>query len=348
MKIKSLLTMTLSLSLVACQMSAPLSPQTNQNASQSMLLPQSNASGQVTARLQSTGKTQELQVKLDHSGFRTQLAQFEQLAFVQVTLMGEGISTPIRQNGDEFLAVTGNTLSTTLSNIPINEGKLRLVQVKGFNLAKQPLDTFRASTWYQSKAGLTTVNLTLNRAQNPLYDLLNSLLSNRPAALVGLNIPALETLLLNDVLQYNAQTDEFGNDPSLFDGAAMAELIIAGGALPSAENLAGERVALQTVTVTLKRENESNIQCSNSLLKNVRFVLNDPLSKPFILAPKSSDQIPISFDGIAPGNWLLSAYGPDGTLLTSTSVVVSNENADVSLTLPADVVKADDSSCIPA
>ena len=334
MKIQHVLSITLSLSLMACQVGAPLvsTPEASSSrAGAAVQLPVKPTAFSVDhkARLQFDGNTEQVRLQLNTSGFRTQLAQPEQLAFIKVTLVGEGIATPITQDGDEFLPVNGGSINATLSNIPTDNGKLRLVRVEGFNAAQEPLDAFKASGWYRSQTGVTTVNLTLNRAQNLLYDLLNTLLTQRATALVGLDIAALQTLL-SEVLDYNAQTGEFGQDPSLFDGTAMAALITGGQPLPDASTLAGNTVALFNITASISTQDDS------VLPELVRFVLSDPLSKPAVLAAGSSSGSSVSFDQVTPGNWLLSAYGSDGTLLASTeiSVVAGQQPVLFSLVLP--------------
>ena len=334
MKIQHVLSITLSLSLMACQVGAPLvsTPEASSSrAGAAVQLPVKPTAFSVDhkARLQFDGNTEQVRLQLNTSGFRTQLVQPEQLAFIKVTLVGEGIATPITQDGDEFLPVNGGSINATLSNIPTDNGKLRLVRVEGFNASQEPLEAFEASAWYRSQTGVTTVNLTLNRAQNLLYDLLNTLLTQRATALVGLDIAALQTLL-SEVLDYNAQTGEFGQDPSLFDGTAMATLITGGQPLPDASTLAGNTVALFNITASISTQDDS------VLPELVRFVLSDPLSKPAVLAAGSSSGSFVSFDQVTPGNWLLSAYGSDGTLLASTeiSVVAGQQPVLFSLVLP--------------
>ena len=335
MKIQHVLSITLSLSLMACQVGAPLvsTPEASSSrAGAAVQLPVKPTAFSVDhkARLQFDGNTEQVRLQLNTSGFRTQLVQPEQLAFIKVTLVGEGIATPITQDGDEFLPVNGGSINATLSNIPTDNGKLRLVRVEGFNASQEPLEAFEASAWYRSQTGVTTVNLTLNRAQNLLYDLLNTLLTERTTALAGLDIAALQTLL-SEVLDYNAQTGEFGQDPSLFDGTAMATLITGGQPLPDASTLAGNTVALFNITASISTQDDS------VLPELVRFVLSDPLSKPAVLAAGSSSGSFVSFDQVTPGNWLLSAYGSDGTLLASTeiSVVAGQQPVLFSLMLPS-------------
>ncbi len=333
MKIQHLLSISLSLSLIACQVSAPLVSAPTANTALLQTQPSDQTSDQPVAlnhgvSLHFAGNTEHLRLQLQLPGFRTQLAQPEQLAFVKVTLVGEGIATPITQDGDEYLPVNGDSLNVTLSNIPTDNGKLRLVRVEGFNASQEPLEAFEASAWYRSQTGVTTVNFTLNRARNLLYDLLYTLLTERVSALNGLDIPALQTLLLTEVLQYNAQTGEFGRDPALFDGAAMADLVTGGQALPTASALADNTVTTQTVQVNVTTTNGANLPNA------VRFVLNDPLSKPLMLAEGSASGSMVSFAQVIPGNWLLSAYDTSGNLLQSAAVSVSDALVIVPLVVP--------------
>jgi hypothetical protein len=322
MKIQYLLSMTLSLSLMACQVAAPLvsAPDTSPSHARTMVALPAKTSIAVdhTAQLQSNGNTEQVRLQLNTPGFRTQLAQPEQLAFIQVTLIGEDISDPIYQDGVAFLPVSGDSLTATLSDIPTRNGKLRLVQVQGFNADQEPLDAFQASAWYRSQSTVTTVNLTLNRAQNLLYDILHHLFLDRPVALVGLDIPALQTLLLTEVLEYTVTTGEFGKDPSLFDAEAMAALITGGQSLPLAETLQEKTLTLQDVSVNITRPG------GVALAEDVRFVLSDPLSRPMLLSAGTVSGTPLSFNGIPPGHWLLSAYNLQGDLLASTGVVVDS------------------------
>ncbi len=337
MKIKILFSMSLSLSLLACQISAPLIAPTPEAGSQlkAFEIPaKSTLQAGFSAQVQSSAKYDQITIQwADSQAFRTQLADPSKLAFVKVSLTGEGISVPIRQDGAEFLPVTSN-LSATLSGISNVDGKLRLIQVQGYDSAKQPLSTFKASAWYRSQAGVSTRSLTLNRSQNLLVDVLKNLLLNRPTVLTSIDVTALQNTLAQ-LLGYQTQTGEFKNDPALYDVNAIANLITS-DTLPTALDLAELRVSLRDVTF------QFNTSTGTVLSEKVTFVINDPISRPTVVARGTASGDAAGVGRVPIGQWILTAYGNNGNALVSTPVEVTQDGFSITggvLTLP---LKADE------
>ncbi len=329
MKIQTLFSLTLSLSLVACQVSAPLlspQPQQTSGATPAIILAPKANSPMFSAQVKATGQYEAIHVDLSAlTGFRTQLAQVQQLAYIQVTLTGEGISIPVRHNGAEYLPVSTN-LTASLSGISNVAGKLRLLQVQGYDSAKQPLATFKASAWYRSQSGVTNLTLNVNRSQNLLVEILRDLLLNRPSVLASLDVLALETRI-NGIQGYRPQTGEFDKDPAIFDAAAIAALIVDGQPLPDAPSIASKTSAQYQVNVAIVTANGVALQ------ERITLILNDPLSRPLALLKDELSGSVASINNVIPGNWSLSAYSSEGLLLANTSVNVS-ANGDI--TIPND------------
>ncbi|MGV3523899.1 MAG: hypothetical protein ACO1RX_06710 [Candidatus Sericytochromatia bacterium] len=325
MNAKSLFAFSLSLTLVACQNVATLTPPTPvaQSALSSKQTKAQAPSGLYSAQVSQDGQHEQLslQVRLPQ-GFRTQLVDASRLAFVQVSLTGEGIDGTITHDGAAYLPVSGDSIEATLSDIPLNSGDLRLVRVRGYDAQQNPLPGFDASAWYRSQTGVTTINLVLNRVQNLLVDVLEVLLAERPAVLDTLDIAALQSNI-EQALGYAAATGEFARDPLLLDADAIATLIQTGQDLPDVGTLENQQANVQDVEVDLE------LPQAGALSENVRFVLNDPLSKPYYLPLGTSDDDSVEFENVPNGTWTLSAYNDAGTLLNSTTVTVSDGNVSI-------------------
>lgn len=325
MNAKSLFAFSLSLTLVACQNVATLTPPASvaQSALSSPQIKAQAPTGLYSAQVTQDSQHEKisLQVRLPQ-GFRTQLVDASRLAFVQVSLTGEGIDGTITHDGTAYLPVSGDSIEATLSDIPLNSGDLRLVRVRGYDAQQNPLPGFDASAWYRSQTGVTTVNLVLNRVQNLLVDVLAILLTQRPAVLDTLDISALQANI-EQALGYVETTREFARDPLLLDADAIAELIQTGQDLPDVGTLENQQVNVQDVEVDLV------LPQAGALSENVRFILNDPLSKPYYLPLGTSDDDSLEFENVPNGTWTLSAYNDAGNLLNSTTVTVSDGNVTV-------------------
>ncbi|MGV3526465.1 MAG: hypothetical protein ACO1RX_19765 [Candidatus Sericytochromatia bacterium] len=314
MKWNLFFSVSLSLTLVACQQSAVMT-----------LAPSAAVSHSQThsARVQSAGQREQLTLNLAFgSGFRTQLAQPSELAYVRVRVEGPSLDGPVYANQGAFMALQSGSVSVPSLELPVVNGELRRVYVEGYDADYQMLGAFRASGWYRSQSGVGTVNLTLNRAQNLLVEVLAEL---DASVLANLDISALQSLLLR-LQGYDAETMSFGRQPETYSASGIAALL-GGDTLPELSALEGALAATQAVTVSVLTPN------GLALAESVRYVLNDAVSRGQVVASGSASGTQVSLGEVGYGTWTLRAYGGDGRLLGETSVVVSSTGVVLSALL---------------
>lgn len=277
MPIKQLFANTLSLLLVACQANLPFSssgtlPPVSGHNQTIHTTPQPELQTEAKVNLKEQSEQVKLQIKLPR-GFRTQYTDFSELKFIQVSLKGEGISGSLRQDGPEFLPVTGEDITATISNIPLSPGRLRVITVQGYDSDRNLLGAFQAGGYYRSQAGSSSIEVPVRRSMSLLSQILEAALSNS-TLLARLDIPALQEIL-EQAMSYQADTGQFNEDPSTFDANEILSLISAsGGTLPSAADILSQyKVPTQDVEVSIAtpRGHFTN--------EPVRLVLNDPRSE---------------------------------------------------------------------
>jgi hypothetical protein len=302
MKLNHLFSLSLSLSFVACQVSAPLVQVPVTTVS---LAPARNAQM----------PKEQIHVTLgQNAGFTTQEAQISQLAFVQIMVTGDGITTPITSSGG-LIPVTNGNVNAVVSGIPQNDGKIRFVEVQGYDANRQPLVGLQAKAWYRSKTNVNTVNITASRAQILLVNVLKSLLQTRPTVLAALDIAALQTVLL-EALGYKADTQTFAQQPETLSSAGIAALITTAQTLPDASTVRAQEATSRMVSLTVTTQNTA------PLPEEVRFVLNDAVSLPQVLSTGTASGTGISFSNVPEGTYTLEAIDTNDTVIASTTVSV--------------------------
>ncbi|MGV3526472.1 MAG: hypothetical protein ACO1RX_19800 [Candidatus Sericytochromatia bacterium] len=312
MQLRHVFASTLSLALVACQLSAPtpvMAPAAVPAVSRPFkaTVPQS---GHQLA-IQQAGQSERLQLRLSFPrGFRTQLAQPDELAFVRVTLNGQGIASRT-QDGAALIPVVNGEASASFDDIPLQDGNLRLITVEGLNADEQVIPSFEASGWYRSQSGVTQINRVLNRAQNVLVDVLSALL----------NDPVLETLdidayadELDALMGYNAQTGEFAVDPLRLDTSLLATRL-------QNNEPPGELITLERPTQQVSLSVSTALE--GQLAEDLYLVINDPLSDPQFLPQGRPAVNTVTFSDVPTGTWQLRAYRADGSLLSEQAVTVA-------------------------
>ncbi|MGV3526461.1 MAG: hypothetical protein ACO1RX_19745 [Candidatus Sericytochromatia bacterium] len=302
MQISRILALTLSLTLAGCQQAAVLNPPpVVAPLGSSEVLPLSGGQEQLVLKLSFGG------------GFRTQLASASELAYVRVRVEGSTLAEPVYANNGEYVAVVDGGASVSIAHLPQRNGEVRRVYAEGYSATYQALGAFRASGWYRSQSEVTTVNVTLNRAQNLLVDVLGAL---SETVLSSLDIAGLQTLLL-ELQGYDAATGTFAQQPEHYSASGIAGLLTAGGALPELSALQSQEASTQAVTVPVATP------YGFGLAENVRYVLNDTVSRPQLALRGSSDGSTVSLGEVSEGSWTLRAYGEDNRLLGATQVTVS-------------------------
>ncbi|MGV3526476.1 MAG: hypothetical protein ACO1RX_19820 [Candidatus Sericytochromatia bacterium] len=341
MQYRFLLATSLSLALVACQATAPLTTPVQQapavNAAVRVLEKPSLPLGQHHATVIQQGKAETLTMKLDFQSFRTQFAQPERLAAVQVfLLLEEGLEENLQSvvypdSGSGPIPLVNGQADISFSNLPTQEGNYRLVQVIGRDGQGNLLPSFQASGLYQSRQGVSQIDLTISRANNLLVELLATAAMLEQQEGFGIfeafDLADLQAVL-NEATGYNAQTDEFEIDPIRFDLQAIAQLLIQEDALPDAATLRSMLATRPTLTLQVNTPN------GGALGENVRLILNDPVSKPQMLFPGTPSGTSVNFEvpvrtlfSFVENRWSVLAYGADGRLLDSVTVEASGNQA---------------------
>ena len=344
MQIKQILASTLSLALVACNLAAPLQQEVKQppvalaNLSlrqkdvpklngQSLTLGSKNLKdiNHTAVVTQANGKEQVRFSLGKPEQFKTQLANPAELAFIRLELVGEGISGTLTHDGAEFLPVSSE-LTATISDIPLDDGAIRVVRVTGYDSEQNPLGSFMASGTYRSATGTTTINITLNRVQLLLGWILSELLVSNPELLPDLDLAALQAVL-EEATGYNADTGEFVTDPSLFDPVELAALVVSNspdlptsGEIGSADKLSSESLSF---SVSLPSGSVYYLD------EPIRLVINDPNSRPILLSPGFEHGGEVSIEGLIPGDWILRGYDSEGIELLSVAVTVTESGASI-------------------
>src|SRR3990167_10441296 len=122
------LSLGLSLPLTACSTGLP----TALSSGQTSVSPAKQAATQTATETLHVrfAQGQTAQRSGQTSGFRTQLANLNQIAFVRLSVTGQGIGTAIQS---DWIAVNNQTFSATLSGVPQSEGQLRIVTAQAYD-----------------------------------------------------------------------------------------------------------------------------------------------------------------------------------------------------------------------
>ncbi|HEY9839979.1 MAG: hypothetical protein ACAI44_25430 [Candidatus Sericytochromatia bacterium] len=331
LRLKLLIAGSLSLSLLACSQSAPLLvPRTSQTAVRPAL-PKSEAtppdpkSWSSQARILASPDSERLQLHLRlPTGFHTQLAGTGQLAFVKIEVRGQGIGSSRTHTGPEYLPAAGE-ISATVDNIPRSDGQLRVIILRGYDADLNELEAFELRGYYRSDSGVYELSASLGRRELLLGRVLQLLLVSNPGVLSTLDLDALQSAIDQATGYAPAGRRLFTTDPGRFDATALAALIPAGGSpLPNAAAIIANALpGLQTVSLDLETPK------GRPFGEAVTVSVDDPGSRPSVLAAGEDSGSSVSVSGVPRGNWNLRVHGGDGELLTQTRVSVSGSGVSL-------------------
>lgn len=302
MRISTLLALSLSFSLVACQSQLP--------EALSSLSPADNS-------LRSSGR-ETLSVDLSlPAGFFTQFADSSRLAFVRISVAGQGLSGAVDADGPIFQTVSGSALAATISNLTPSEGAIRVVTVQGYDSQQLALPGFELKGWYVSHGGGTSL-VSVSRRGFLIGKIIDNLMAAQSPLLSKLDLSGLQAVL-DTLTGYDAQTGGFAVSPNRFDLTALINALPADGSLPTAGALSAAALGgTGTANIAYSTPN------SKTTAEEVVFSINDPGSRPVALPRLSAGTGNVSFSGIQPGNWTLEARTQKGQLLTSTTATVGS------------------------
>ncbi|MEZ0374892.1 MAG: hypothetical protein ACAI44_37750, partial [Candidatus Sericytochromatia bacterium] len=160
------------------------------------------------------------------------------LAYIRLSLVGSGISGTIDNdavNGVQYIPVTGGSATVTISNVPASAGKLRVVTLRGYDVDHNPLPAFVGKGFYLSSGQSGQHEITANRRRLLTGLALEQLLQSHPSRIAALDPEAIQNAV-DLATGYSAGSDSFDSDPTLFDAAALAQLLL-GTASPTASEI---------------------------------------------------------------------------------------------------------------
>ena len=291
----------LSLSLAACAAKVELSPAGLPRDPQRQTRTRQSATE--TVRIHYLGVKQE--------GLRIQAVDSGALKFVQATLVGQGIASPLVSG---MIPVGGAMPTLGFSQVPRASGQLRVITVQGFDAGQQPLSAFRAAGFYRSEG--ETVQLEVNRRQLLTGLALEALLASAPAALAGLDLTALQSAV-EAATGFDAGTKTFVSDPTLFAPSALAGLL-SGGQVPTpAELITAARLTPPVPSLQL------NSPLGGDFAEALSIRIDDPLSSAMTLPAGTVCPYQLNTQAIPPGDWMLTISRANGSVVGTAQVSVS-------------------------
>ena len=271
---------------------------------------------QANGHIQQEANKESLTLNLNAKTFGIQGALPQQVAFVQIEVVGQGISGRKLQDGPRLMAVEAGDITATVSELPVVHGALRVVTLRGYDAEERLIPNFEASGYYRSQAGVSRVNLTLGTEQALMGAVLRELLKEDEALAEDLNLSDLQALL-HQLTGYEG--GNFSVPPGFFDPLEIAEALSEAGDLPTVEELQSTRRTTQQVQfpVTLSSINQR-------LDEAVLIVIEDPASSIQLLPQGAFSGTEIVFFFVAEGEWAVRGYDGAGNLLGSTSLTVTS------------------------
>jgi hypothetical protein len=256
------------------------------------------------------------------TAFRTQAVDPSEVKFLKLTLVGDGISEVLVNDAttpDGFIAIVNGQAIATISNIPLQNGKLRIVTAQGYDANKQPLESFVSKGYYLSSENQTQVSVDLSRSRLLTGLALEKILAKNPAKASSFTESDLLALQnsVNQALGYNPLTSKFLTDPTLFDADKLADLLLNSG-IPSAETLF-QQTKLSPGNVTLRIKTTRG----GAFGEGVFFKIQDPLSQPVSISPGTISPALANIQA-APGPWTFYMEREGGGLLLSSSTYLNS------------------------
>lgn len=320
MKAQILIAIALSLSACATAPLATIPPATQQSAVRS------------PAR-------ESIRVQLPFAtGFRTQLARYQELDQIRFSVSGQGISGSVTNSTDVTVDYDSDVTSATLRNIPVENGAWRVVTAVGLDSEGQELHSFTAKAVYRSDDDVSSHTLDFDRTGLLLARGLEVLIANDETEVLD-DLDEDEWLELEDeagdAADYDDDANHFYNedgdfvDPMGYDAGMIAEAI-KDGILLEEEVAAAE---LDTTALSFILEAEDG----NGLAGDIVVTLDDPSSR-YQQFRRLSFEGEFDLEDVTPGIWTLKAYDSTGELLDAAEVEIDMEGSVVgdtpTLTVP--------------
>lgn len=245
------------------------------------------------------------------ASLRTQAAEPDKLAFISMTLVGDGIEGT-RSNSGGLIAIAGGEATATISGLPIQPGKLRVVSVQGYDAARNPLPAFIGKGVYTSRAGTTRIAIEINRRQWLTGRALELLLASNASLASSIDLVALQASVDGATGYSNGS---FETDPSLFNPSALA-VLLADVTNPTSG---------QITDSARRAPGELSIDVSTSgggaFAEALTVIINDPASQAQIIPSGSSSAQNLDFS-VSPGTWTLQVRQADGTPVSTRQITV--------------------------
>lgn len=242
--------------------------------------------------------------------FQTQAVDTAELAFIKLTLVGEGLSGAIENVGG-FIPVTQGKAAASIRNVPIQPGNVRIVTVQGYDADQQPLPAFVGKGIYTSRAGQVTININIDRRQLLVGLALEKLLATQQGGLPDFD---LEALLAATDTATGFDGVNFATDPLLFNVDRLSEQLLNNETVALGLGLVNNSVGLTSVSVSTLG--------GGRFTEALSLTFNDPLSSSAPIALNASSPQTLNFS-IAPGTWKAQLKKADGTVLATADVTVT-------------------------
>ena len=261
--------------------------------------------------------------------FRTLAVDPSEVKYLKLTLIGDGINETLINdtfNGDGFIPVINGQATATISNIPLQNGKIRIVTAQGYDANKQPLESFVSKGYYISSENQSLVSVDLSRSRLLTGLALEKMLAKDPAKAASLNLQALQDSV-NQALGFNPVTGKFLTDPTLFDADKLANMLLNGG-VPSSDTLIQEaKVIPGNISFKFKTPR------GGAFGEDVNLYVSDPLSTQVNITQGTISPA-LSNMSIAPGNWSVNVKRGNGEVLFNTSINVTGRQDLYEFTIP--------------
>jgi hypothetical protein len=268
------------------------------------------------------------------AGFKTQVVNANDVKFIKLTLVGDGVNGTLSNEGG-FIPVTGGTATASILNVPIQPGKVRVATVQGYDANQQALPAFVGKGYYTSRSGQATITITISRRQLLVGQTLERLLMTNPSLASSLDLSNLQNAV-DLATGFDANTKKFTTDPTLFDPQKLANKLAAGES-PS-----------QTLIQNNATATAGNVQITVNSTGGGKFTealtveVNDPKSTVanINLNATSPQQPSLS---VSPGTWTVQIKKANGSVVGTTTVTVASNgqvtlgNASFQVTLKPEV-----------
>ncbi|PKL77511.1 MAG: hypothetical protein CVV27_05270, partial [Candidatus Melainabacteria bacterium HGW-Melainabacteria-1] len=219
-------------------------------------------------------------------GFSTQAADVSQLAFLQISVTGPGISSPINS---AMLSIGGAVNDVVMQNIP--PGSNRVIKAQFFDANQQPIVNAVAMGVYSSNGSSSAISVDVRRRFLVLGRVIQQLLSTQPNLVAGMDVSALQSQI--DRRQYGGDgtPGPFLVDPALIDSSLIVNNLTAANGIIASLDISQLAYVFTTSTLTLP---VTGLLGSDTLTVRV----DDPTS-----TAVTQGNGTITITNIAPGTW---------------------------------------------